>query len=345
MSEASTSHRNNFGLLRLVFAMCVLVSHSFELVDGNRSREPLTQLFGTLSFGELGVDGFFLVSGYLITQSFSNSTSLFSYLWKRVLRIYPAFVVVYCLCILVVGPLSGADMKTLGGISRIFYILLLQPPWLAGAFADLHYPALNGSMWTIAYEFRCYLAIAALGSFGVLRTRRAFLILASALLAASVFSADMKLSSVELALVGDPHDTVRFASIFFCGAAFYIFRDTIRYSNSLAIIAAIMLIGLLFNRTTEELAMPILGGYLIFWFAFLPAASALNNINTDPDMSYGIYLFAWPIQSLLIKFIPGIQPLPVIVLTTLATAALALLSWRFIEKPSLSLKGIAVMRS
>jgi peptidoglycan/LPS O-acetylase OafA/YrhL len=124
------------------------------------------------------------------------------------LRIYPAFVVVYCLCILVVGPLSGADMKTLSGIGRIFYMLLLQPPWLAGAFADLHYPALNSSMGrTIAYEFRCYLAIAALGIFGILRIRRAFLILAGALLTASVFNADMKLSNVELALVGDPHDT------------------------------------------------------------------------------------------------------------------------------------------
>jgi hypothetical protein len=101
--------------------------------------------------------------------------------------------------------------------------------------------------------------------------------LASALLTASVFNADMKLSNVELALVDDPRDTIRFASIFFCGTAYYVFRDTIRYNNSLAIIAAIMLIGLLFNRTTEELAMPILGGYLIFWLAFLPATSASNS--------------------------------------------------------------------
>src|ERR1700682_1934130 len=119
MTEAPTSHRNNFGLLRRVFAMCVLVSHSFELVDGNRSREPLTFIFGTLSLGEFGVDGFFLVSGYLITQSFETSASSLSYLWKRILRIYPAFIISFVISIAIVGPLSDADMHLLEGMGWV----------------------------------------------------------------------------------------------------------------------------------------------------------------------------------------------------------------------------------
>lgn len=73
-------HDNNFGVLRLAFAFMVIVAHSFELIDGNRSREPLTRIFGTISFGELGVDGFFIVSGYLITQSLGRSSTFLSYL-------------------------------------------------------------------------------------------------------------------------------------------------------------------------------------------------------------------------------------------------------------------------
>jgi peptidoglycan/LPS O-acetylase OafA/YrhL len=101
---------NNFGALRLFFAVLVMLSHSFELVDGDRSREILTRIFGNLSFGELGVDGFFLISGYLITKSFQDSRSTGEYVLKRVLRIYPGYVVAYLLCVLALGPFVGGQL-------------------------------------------------------------------------------------------------------------------------------------------------------------------------------------------------------------------------------------------
>ena len=89
-------HGNNFGLLRLGFALTVIVSHSPELVDGNRSRELLTRWFGTMSFGKVAVDGFFLISGYLITQSRDRTASTASFCAKRAARILPGYVVGLC---------------------------------------------------------------------------------------------------------------------------------------------------------------------------------------------------------------------------------------------------------
>ena len=99
---------NNFGALRLFFAVLVILSHSFELIDGDRSREIATRVFHTLSFGELGIYGFFLISGYLVTKSFEKSRSVGEYVFKRVLRIYPGYVVAFVLCVMAKVP-SSAD--------------------------------------------------------------------------------------------------------------------------------------------------------------------------------------------------------------------------------------------
>src|SRR3982074_3309146 len=95
ITESTTRQANNFGFLRLLFATLVILAHSPELVDGNRSREILTRIFGTMPLGEVAVDGFFLISGYLILQSLVNSKSYFEYLSKRVLRIYPGYIVAF----------------------------------------------------------------------------------------------------------------------------------------------------------------------------------------------------------------------------------------------------------
>lgn len=166
-------HRINFNSLRLALAGCVIFAHSPELIDGTRVREPFTAIGLPFTLGEFAVRGFFILSGFLIAGSWLANPDIFSFLKKRVLRIYPAFIVCSLFC-LFMGSVVGGSVnwaRSLGAIA------ILQQPYAAGAFAGSHIPALNGSMWTIIFEFACYVMTAALGMLGVLRGLRSSVML------------------------------------------------------------------------------------------------------------------------------------------------------------------------
>ncbi|MDP4005668.1 acyltransferase [Methylobacterium sp. NEAU K] len=326
---------NNFGSLRLLFAVLVILSHAPELVDGNRSREWLTQAFGTMSLGEIAVDGFFLVSGYLITASYRAKRSFSDYLMRRVVRIYPAFVVASLVCIAVVAPLGGGDVAAASLPETLLRLSLLLMPVVPGAFEGLPYPLLNGAMWTIPCEFGCYLLLGLVGTARALRRRRRYLVLLAGL------GGLLALRWLYLP-VGAPGDglgslseMIRLTFVFCCGGAFRLFGDRITYTGRGAGLAALLLLPLMFSRPLAEPAFAILGGYLVFWFAFAVRPNALSRGTARIDPSYGLYLYAWPVQNLLVARMPGISPWMVAALALAAAIPLGILSWTLIEKPFL----------
>lgn len=345
-------HGNAFGALRLILASMVIFAHTPELLDGNRGREPLTMIFGTLSFGEFAVNGFFVISGYLIAASFLNSSSPWSYLKKRIARIYPGFILAFALCVLVVAPIGGAALPmSPGGIGRLLLdCLMLQQPMVNGAFPGHPYPVLNGSMWTIAYEFRCYLAVAALGLAGMLR--RPGIVLALALLCLALAVAlplkphvdwnpnaplpdlnGYRLGELRDALFGNVRQNLRLFAAFLTGTSFYLWRERIRFPRWAVMAAAVMLPLCLFSATLALPAMLILGGYLIFAIARLAGGTWFAAINNENDVSYGVYLYAWPVSKLLIWWLPA-APLAVhIVATWVIAYGLGWASWLLVEKP------------
>ncbi len=331
---------NNFGLLRLILALAVIVSHSPQLIMGDYSQEPAWQLWGTVSLGGIAVDGFFLVSGYLICMSYENSPGLLPFLTKRILRIYPGFIVAFALCIFIVAPLAGGEMPTLFQFIRQgASMLLLAPPEIGGVFDGMHYPALNGSMWTISYEFRAYLMVAALGLVGLLRLRAVVLALAIVFIAANASGLVPEKGIPPGLIFGSIDVNVRLLSFFLAGMCFYMFRNRITYSGWVAFSALIVLFLCLFSPWLAEPALAMLGGYLVFWFAFKAPLRPLSRLLRD-DISYGVYLYAWPIQSLVIFWGWTNSHLAVTTIASIAAAALGYLSWKVIEQPALRLKRI-----
>lgn len=327
---------NNFGVIRLALAALVILAHSPEIIDGDRSREIATSIWGTVTFGTVAVDGFFIVSGYLITASYMNSSGFWAYMWKRALRIYPAFLVAFALCVFVFGPLGGMNSLTAGeAIKNTLKAFILAEPSLTGVFPTLRYPVINGAMWTIAYEFRCYLLVGLLGVLGLLRFRLGILVVGLCLLTLNGFGLVPTFSIRGLGdVLGEASLTARLFGVFLLGASFYLYRDTLRYRGWMAGACAFALVGILFIDQLAEIGIATLGAYALFWLAFSTPVVPLRH-----DISYGLYLYAWPISSLLVYY--WITPDPW--LNAGATVALAsifgLASWLLIERPALRFKG------
>ena len=346
---------NGIGALRLLFASLVIVSHSPEMLDGDVHRDPLYMLFHTVSSGELAVDAFFLISGYLIAASFAASSSVRSYFTKRILRIYPAFIVCSLFCVFVVAPLAGAHLQALSAADwkRLAYrLVLLKAPEVDEAFASVPYhPTLNGSAWSISYEFRCYILAAGLGLVGLYRRRRLFVALTAAVLAAALIlgwpgATSFTTPGWVVATFGDPRQQARLLSAFMIGTCFWLYSKDVALRGRYAAAAAAVLFGLLFVPQLAETALLLLGGYILFWVAFEASWKPLLTINAKDDISYGLYLYAWPIAALLILYWRTIPVEVLDGLTFLGAAAFGLASWLAVERPAMrwKLRGRPVSR-
>jgi peptidoglycan/LPS O-acetylase OafA/YrhL len=294
----------------------------------------------------VGVDGFFLLSGYLITKSFLNSKTYTDYLLKRILRIVPGYFVAFWISFLFVGWLGGGTPFTMlrdNWLKPVLHLAFLGDPYVDGVFHGLPFAYVNGSMWTIGYEFRCYLLVALLGALGLLHRRAIYIAIPALLIPIGLthllslhfpYESNLPYYVVTGTLAND----ARFIAVFLCGGAFYLFRDKVVYSPLGATLAAILLGPALFIPWLSEVALTVLGGYLLFWFALCVTSKRLARVGNGIDLSYGMYLYAWPIQILLIWYFPHISPWIVFVIATPLSALCGYVSWTVVEKPFLNLK-------
>jgi peptidoglycan/LPS O-acetylase OafA/YrhL len=339
-SNKKSSRNHQFDLLRILFATLVLLSHAPEITDGDTSRELLHRATNAITFGAFGVDGFFVLSGYLIVQSWLGDPDFFNFLRKRILRIVPGYLVAVFVSTLAVGLLAPGTTHFFRQLDMHFVksVALLSAPATPPVFPGRPYATVNGALYTIGYEFRCYFLVALLGLCGLLKRPKIILGIAILMLASLLFPApwqDFHWPRPIEAMVGQPAVAFRLTAIYLAGSCFYLFRNRIPFRPGLAVGAAMLIGSSVFVPALFELALVSCGGYLLFYLGQMPLTWLSDK--SFPDISYGVYLYGWPIESLWIWFNRG-SPWIAFGASAVLSAGLGWLSWHFVERPALALK-------
>jgi peptidoglycan/LPS O-acetylase OafA/YrhL len=355
-STSFVGRDNALGLIRLVLAGMVIVSHSFP--TGGFGDDP----FGPWAhqqqnLGGLAVIGFFALSGYLITKSGRNS-DVVQFTWHRFLRIFPAFWLVLIVGAFVVGPIvwlhtggalgsyfTTAENNPFGYIVNNWNLTMHQLGIYNIYVADTPYgqstgiSIFNGSLWTLAYEWSCYLIVAVFVLFGVLKRSRAVVLLVTVVFFALQIA---RLAAPDtfgglIPLLSDP-TLVNLACAFLVGSCFAMYADVIPFDWRLAVGSLIVIVVSLHWGGFAIVGYPAMAYFLLWLAAALPAP--FRRIGRKNDYSYGIYLYGFLLQQFGAAFrLERWGYVPFTLGVMVVAFGCAFLSWHLVEKQVMKLKG------
>ncbi len=338
------NNRNGFDLLRLLAALMVTFSHCYPLLRGGDQTEPLFAATGLLTLSHSGLVIFFAISGYLITQSWESKKNLLHYWTNRVLRIYPGILINGVIVLLVLYPVFAyppVGLHDLAGIGKDFLKYTLTFSTLHdnhyNVFAAMPFKEINGSLWTLRYELGCYLLLPAIALLhGLFKSRYTIFIIYALVVVLYLMAL--------LDFIGLPQSTfvqgftigklLLFLAYFLSGACIRLMQ--LKLNHILLIAAALPLLSLLpgFNAITGTLL------YLSLAWVAVAAGLFAKPIagRFKYDLSYGIYIYSFPVQQLIIFNFPGLTPLLLFAYTLPAVLLLAFFSYARIERRALQFK-------
>jgi peptidoglycan/LPS O-acetylase OafA/YrhL len=345
LSEYAVGRDNNFNLIRLLAALSVLFSHSVAILGLPPEREFFFDHLG-LSLAEMAVDVFFVTSGFLVTASLINRGDVIAFLWARALRIYPALWGMLALTVFGLAPsltsLSLADYftdhKTYEYFAKCATLIAGVRYELPGVFDTMPLKGeFNGSLWTLPIELRLYLYLAA--GWVVLSVAPAIRIKALGI-AAPLAAAAFLVVILRGRVFGTPFnaaDTRVF--MFLYGTTLYLWRDKVPIAPGLLLAALGCLLLASFNPSVFFVAYTFSLAPLVMCLAYIPKGGRVRSFNDWGDCSYGVYIFAFPIQQTLAFLFPETSLVTMVVLSGSATLCVAALSWTLLERRALALKA------
>ncbi|MFC5640576.1 acyltransferase [Kitasatospora cinereorecta] len=367
LAELYSSRANSFGVLRLVLASSVVVSHMFPIAWGH--LDPLWKHSGLQTdIGKMAVVGFFVLSGFMITGSGARTT-IGRFAWHRALRILPglwgsllvsALLIVPALYYYLHGTIHGYLHHPGGPVSYLegTWNTSISNGWdISGVMAEGRNrgtnfdPGVNGALWSLKYEILCYVMVGLFAVGGVLmRARKLVPLLCGALLVLIVndwldapgwrgIPGDMG-SAVNVPFLGamSNHFLIHLGFVFLIGATFNLYRERLPIHDGLAALSALVLALTLHFGGVFVFGYPAFA-YLLIWLA-LRLPRPFQKIGRKRDYSYGIYIYGFTVEQALAMLGYAKYGKPVYLLAAMAgTVVLAALSWHLVESPAMKMKN------
>lgn len=327
----SARRDNNFDALRTIAALCVIVGHAFALT-GRVAELPL--LVG-LPLEYIGVSVFFVISGFLITGSWERSRSVGQYISSRALRIAPLLFLVVILSTTLMGPLVTA-LSTPEYFSSpetgryLINLVLLPADGLPGVFGTVPFPGVvNGSVWTLRAEVICYLVVLLLGLLPRVPQIVGFALFGGASIVLVLLA--------PVTIAGSNVSAAAGTWVYFAIAALVRLLVPRRVFRP-GIAAVVFVVWLIAGLAAPSVALPLF--WLVLPYVVLSVGFAstpvLRRAARFGDISYGLYLWAFPVQQLVVLTVGVLPIVSDIVLVALITTALAFASWHLLEKRALA---------
>ena len=328
--------QNNFNFLRFYFAFIVVIGHLIE-ISHIKSIQQFAPYFSTY----ISVTGFFCISGFLISRSYLNTQNLINYLKKRAARLLPAYLFIILTCAFFLSLLSRYSFLEYFShplffkylVANLTFLNFIQP-CLPGVFLnDASSCAVNGALWTLKIEVGFYLIIPIL-LYITKKIRLKHLLFISIYLLSviyrNLFEYLSDLNGIEYYSI-IARQLPGFMSYFVCGIALYFyFEFFIRNKNIFVLFSIIIFI--LERKIGVEILTPLALSIIVFFVAF--SFKRLNNFAKHGDISYGIYIFHYPIMKIAsdFGFFERFNPVLVSVVIILFILLAGYTSWHLLEK-------------
>ena len=335
LQEGLARKKDNFLMLRIIAAVMVIYGHAPHLAPAVNDVDIFVRFGWGHYSGDLAVDAFFLISGFLVTGSYIRQDSLYKFAKARFFRVFPAFFINVTILALVYGAIFTTDtlnnyFHSMGTWDYIFTNLQYKSDmiWnLPGVFEHgMKTATINGSQWTLPAEVRMYVLLGVLGGTGLLLLKR---------LAALVLLAFIVIGFVHPEFFPLHPDWFRLGGFFTLGVLCYLYKESITVRLDL-IVALLLLAVLTRHLSTYVFTFPLAVAAVVFAIAyFLPPFVFLERYG---DPSYGIYLWGWPVQQLVAYALPAAGLYLHVTLAIIISFLIGYISWNFFERHMLRFK-------